>query len=236
MKGYVHSIQSLGTVDGPGVRSVIFAAGCPLRCIFCHNPDTWEKTGAEEYEPTALAEKIIRFKPYIKDGGVTFSGGEPLLQAEFFREVARLLKNEGLHIALDTSGCALTDSARELLSLCDLVLLDIKFTSEGEYKSNTGASLSSVLSFLDYCEEAKIPVWIRSVIIPDINDTEEHIKGLAEIIKTRSTVKKVELLPFKKLCLEKYDSLGIPFPLESTPEMSPERLENLRQLLNSLCE
>ena len=234
MKGYVHSIQSLGTVDGPGVRSVIFAAGCPLRCIFCHNPDTWERTGAEEYEPEALAEKIIRFKPYIKDGGVTFSGGEPLLQADFFSEVARLLKKEGLHIALDTSGCILTDSAKALLSLCDLVLLDIKFTSEEGFKSNTGASLNSVLRFLDYCHGKDIPVWIRSVIIPDINDTEEHIRELVKIASSRNNVKRIELLPFKKLCLEKYESLGIEFPLKDTPEMPADRLKELKQLLNTL--
>ena len=236
MEGRLHSIETFGTVDGPGVRSVIFSQGCPLRCVFCHNPDTWKTREGEEYEPRALCEKILRFKPYIKDGGVTFSGGEPLLQAEFFTEVARILKGEGLHIALDTSGCIINDGVKELLSLSDLVLLDLKFTSEEEYRRNTGASLDGVIAFLDYCQCQGIDVWIRSVIIPNLTDNKEHIERLNEIIKGKDCVKRVELLPFRKLCLEKYESLGIPFALKDTPEMNKNKLEELYGLIAPLAK
>lgn len=228
MTGYIHSIQSLGTVDGPGVRSVIFASGCPLRCVYCHNPDTWNMKDGEATDARSLAERIKRFKPYIKDGGVTFSGGEPLLQAEFFCEVAEELKKEGLHIALDTSGAVMNEGVKKLLSLCDLVLLDIKFTRKEDYRKYTGSRLENVLAFLDYCEEKEIPVWTRTVIAPDINDSEQFIKELAELTKGKKCIEKKELLPFRKLCLEKYENLGIPFALRDTPEMSEERLEFLR--------
>ena len=230
MTGKIHSIQSLGTVDGPGVRAVVFTAGCPLRCIFCHNPDTWEE-GGEEWEATKLADKLMRLYPYIKNGGVTFSGGEPCLQAEFLAEVARLLKARGLHIALDTSGVIDNEKVDSLLDVVDLVLLDIKFTDERTYKLNTGTTLSQVLSFLDKLERLGKDVWIRHVVIPGITDRTENIKELARLIKPYACVKKTELLPFKKLCLEKYEKLGISFPLKDTPEMDGEKLAELYTVL-----
>ena len=231
MKGYIHSLQSLGTVDGPGVRAVVFAAGCPLRCIFCHNPDTWNIKDGTETEHTELAARIARLYPYIKNGGVTFSGGEPLCQAEFFAELAGELKKQGLHIALDTSGTVMNDAVRRLLRLCDLVLCDVKFTTDAQYVENTGAGLDTVLDFLSYLEGERIPVWVRQVVIPGINDTPEDIRALGELIAPYSNVERVELLPFRKLCLEKYQTLGIPFPLRDAPEMDAERLEELRKYL-----
>lgn len=226
MKGKIHSIQSLGTVDGPGVRAVVFTSGCPLRCIYCHNPDTWEMRG-EEWDAKKLAEKLLRLYPYIKNGGVTFSGGEPCLQAKFLTELASFLKERGLHIALDTSGAVYSKDVDLLLDTVDLVLLDIKFTDDEAYKLNTGATLTQVVEFLDRLEEKGKDVWIRHVVVPDLNDSDDDIKRLAQLIKPYKCVKKTELLPFKKLCLEKYESLGIPFPLRDTPEMSAGRLAEL---------
>lgn len=231
MKGYVHSIQSLGTVDGPGVRSIVFLSGCPLRCIYCHNPDTWERKADQLTDAAALAERLLRFYPYIQNGGVTFSGGEPLLQAEFVTEVASILKKEGLHIAVDTCGAPVNASVERLLEVADLFLLDIKMTTEEDYKRYTGGGLATTMAFLNRLEEMKKDVWIRHVVVPNINDTEEDIERLAELIKGYSCIQKVELLPFKNLCLEKYRALNIPFPLEGTPPMRVETLEKLDRVL-----
>ena len=231
MKGYVHSIQSLGTVDGPGVRSVVFLSGCPLRCSYCHNPDTWECQEGQQTDANTLAQKLLRFYPFIKNGGVTFSGGEPLLQAEYVTKVASILKKEGLHIAIDTCGMPATPATEALLAVADLFLLDIKMTTEEDYKRYTGGSLASAMAFLDRLEKTGKDVWIRHVVVPGINDTEEDILRLAELIKDYGCIKKVELLPFKNLCLEKYRSLQIPFPLEETPPMRTDALEGLEEVL-----
>ncbi len=233
MKGYVHSIQSLGTVDGPGVRSVVFLSGCPLRCIYCHNPDTWERQESQLTDANELAERLLRFYPYIKNGGVTFSGGEPLLQAEFVTEVAKILQKEGLHVAIDTCGAPMTPAVDSLLDTADLFLLDVKMTTEEDYKRYTGGSLAATMVFLDRLEEMGKDVWIRHVVVPNINDTEEDILRFAELIKGYCCIKKVELLPFKNLCLEKYRALNIPFPLEETPPMGADELEKLERVLES---
>ena len=231
MKGYVHSLQSLGTVDGPGVRSVVFLSGCPLRCIYCHNPDTWERQEKQLTDAKELAERLLSFYSFIKNGGVTFSGGEPLLQAEFVTEVASILKKEGLHIAIDTCGAPVTPATERLLEVADLFLLDIKMTTEEDYKRHTGGSLTATMAFLDRLEEMGKDVWIRHVVVPNLNDTEEDILCLAELIKGYTCIKKVELLPFKNLCLEKYHTLNIPFPLEGTPPMRAQDLEPLEGIL-----
>ena len=232
LKGYIHSLQSLGTVDGPGVRAVIFSTGCPLRCKYCHNPDTWHIEDGKVTEDDEIAEKILRFYPYIKNGGVTFSGGEPCVQAEFFTSVAIKLKASGLHIALDTSGEVLNDNVREFLSVCDLVLLDIKATSEEGYRELTGGSLQKTLAFLKLLEEMGKPVWIRHVVVPGVNDDERNILALRSLLEGYTCIEKIELLPFRKLCLEKYKSLGIPFPFEHIPEMSGDKIERLGELLD----
>ncbi|MBE6597322.1 MAG: pyruvate formate lyase-activating protein [Ruminococcaceae bacterium] len=232
MKGYLHSIQSLGTVDGPGVRAVVFTRGCPLRCAYCHNPDTWEISGKDSSDPSEVAARLLRLYPYIKNGGVTFSGGEPCLQAKFLSEVARLLKERELHIALDTSGCILNAEVEELLSLCDLVLLDIKMTDEESYRRYTGGSLGVTLAFLSYLEEIGKEVWIRHVVVPELNDSEEDIERLCALVRPFKCVKKIELLPFKTLCVEKYAALGIEFPLKDTPPMGESRMTELRARLD----
>lgn len=232
MKGYVHSLQSMGTVDGPGVRAVLFTEGCPLRCVYCHNPDTWEMKEESLVSAEEIADKIIRLYPYIKNGGVTFSGGEPCMQSDFLYEVALLLKKKGLHIALDTSGCILDESTKKLLSVTDLVLLDIKMTSEEDYSEHIKGSLEKTLKFLSYLEDNRIEVWIRHVVVPGINDSEENIKELREIISPYTCIKKTELLPFRTLCLEKYENAGLEFPLKNTPQMNTERLGELQKLMD----
>lgn len=230
--GYIHSLQSLGTVDGPGVRAVVFASGCPLRCVYCHNPDTWKMTDGTPTEVGQISERIFRLYPYIKDGGVTFSGGEPLLQAEFFSELSAVLKERGLHIALDTSGCVLNEGVLRLLELVDLVLLDVKFDDEASYLRNTGGSFSGTVAFLDELKARGIPTWIRRVIVPKLNDGKEDILRLRELISGYPNIEKVELLPFRKLCLEKYQSMGIDFPLLDTPEASEAKIRELYGYLN----
>ena len=236
MKGYVHSIQSLGTVDGPGVRSVVFLSGCPLRCIYCHNPDTWDLHEQDLSEADVLVARLLRFYPYIKNGGVTFSGGEPLLQAEFVTAVAQQLKQEGLHIAIDTCGIPMTAATESLLAVTDLVLLDIKMTTEDDYQRHTGGSLTATMAFLDRLEQLQKDVWIRHVVVPGINDSEHDILRLADLIKPYTCVQKVELLPFKNLCIEKYHTLQIPFPLEETPPMRAKDLEALEKILQKALQ
>lgn len=231
MKGYIHSLQSLGTVDGPGIRAVIFTSGCPLRCVYCHNPDTWNMKEGTYTDAEEISRKVLKLYPYIKDGGVTFSGGEPLLQAEFVYEIAKKLKEKGLHIAIDTSGCIDNPDVDKLLEVTDLVLLDIKMTSDEDYQKYIGTDLRRVLKFLDKLESSGKDVWIRHVVVPGINDTGEDILKLKDMLKGYSCISKIELLPFKNLCLEKYESLGIEFKLKDTKPMASEEIEKLNKLL-----
>mgnify|MGYP003297149869 CR=1 FL=1 len=232
MTGRVHSIQSLGTLDGPGVRFVTFLQGCHLRCKCCHNPDTWAYEGGTEYSARALFDKAIRYREYFgKDGGVTLSGGEPLLQADFAREFFALCREAGVNTCLDTSGALLNEGVLALLDACDRVLLDVKYTTDGGYRENVGGSLSSVLDFLRILDEKGIPTTLRSVIIPTLNDTEAHIRALRALRDAHACVDGVELLPFRKLCQTKYDAMGIDFPLAATPEPTREQMHALEALL-----
>ncbi len=220
----------MGTVDGPGVRAVLFTEGCPLRCAYCHNPDTWEMKEESLISAEKITEKINRLYPYIKNGGVTFSGGEPCVQSEFLYEVALLLKESNLHIALDTSGCILDDSTKKLLSVTDMVLLDVKMTCEEDYEKYIGGSFGKTMEFLSYLETKGTETWIRHVVVPGINDTEEDIMRLKEILSTYRCITKTELLPFRTLCLEKYENMGIGFSLKDTPQMDRERLKELQKI------
>ncbi len=230
--GRIHSIQSLGTLDGPGVRFVVFMQGCNLRCGCCHNPDTWELSGGTVFTPEEIVIKAKRFTEYFgSDGGITVSGGEPLLQADFVKEVFALCRENGINTCLDTSGCILNESVRELLSLTDRVLLDIKYTSDELYKKQVGCGIEKPLGFLDHLNKKQIPVTIRQVIIPTLNDNEENIFALKEIAKTHECVDKIELLPFKKICQVKYDKMGIDFPFGNLPEPKREDMSRFEKLL-----
>ena len=230
MQGRIHSFQSLGTVDGPGVRAVVFMQGCPLRCACCHNPDTWDFGGGKIVSAEEIFRKIQRLRAYFgKDGGVTVSGGEPLLQADFVAELFRLCRADGISCALDTSGCVYNDSVERLLSLTDLVLLDYKYTNDTDYKKYTGMSMQTAEDFLARLDALGKRVWIRQVIIPTLNDSEESVRRLYALSERYSCIEKTELLPFRKLCVEKYRALGIDFSLENIPEASEELIERLKK-------
>lgn len=226
MTGKIHSIQSLGTVDGPGVRTVVFMQGCPLRCGYCHNPDTWDPNAGETADTAEVFAKIKRFRPYFgPEGGVTVSGGEALLQPDFVRELFTLCKNEGIHTVLDTSGCLWNEKVESLLDVTDLVLLDIKMTTDADYREYIGCSLEKPLFFLHKLEEKGIPAWIRHVVVPGLTDAPENIRRLRELLKGFSCIQKVEFLPFHKICVPKYEKLGIPFPFDRFPAATKDQAE-----------
>lgn len=227
-----HSIQSMGTLDGPGVRFVVFTQGCPLRCKCCHNPDTWELSGGKEYTPEDLISRLIRFKEYFgEDGGITVSGGEPLLQAEAIKVLFTLCHEKGINTCLDTSGCVLNDPVKELLTVTDRVLLDIKYTSDALYRENVGCGIAIPLAFLDYLCEVSIPTTLRQVIIPTKNDNAENIIELRKIAEAHKNVDKIELLPFRKICQVKYDKMELNFPFGSIPEPTKDKMNELEALL-----
>jgi len=268
--GYVHSLQSMGAVDGPGIRFCVFLQGCPLRCMYCHNPDTWlvKKTGEDQsyfgtpYTAEELVKKILRYKTYFANGGgVTVSGGEPLMQAEFVTELFTLLHENGVHTCLDTSGNFPEDLSEltpipvesdvsngtvleirknspahekydRLLDVTDLVICDIKFTTEKDYRECTGGSLKKVQYFLDMVTKHSVPLWIRHVVVPGYTDSEEEVSAMAEIARSYPTLEKIELLPFHKLCIPKYEALGIPFRCADIPECSRETIEKLNPLIS----
>lgn len=232
LTGRIHSIQSMGTLDGPGVRFVIFTQGCPLRCKCCHNPDTWDIDGGKLYTPEALVERAVHFKEYFgQDGGVTVSGGEPLLQAEFVSKLFRLCHSEGINTCLDTSGCILTPEVKALLAHTDRVLMDVKYTSNNDYRAYVGCGMDAPMAFLDYLAQEDIPTTLRQVVIPTINDTEKQVRELQRIAKAHKNVDKVELLPFRKICQVKYDNMGIPFPFSNIPEPTKEQVCRLEKIL-----
>ena len=232
MKGFIHSFQSLGAADGPGIRFVVFMQGCNLRCGCCHNPDTWECGVGKEYTPQEVVDTVERYKSYFgKDGGITVSGGEPLLQTEFVRELFILCREKGINTCLDTSGSVINDEVLSLLDVCDRVLLDIKFTDDDNYRKFIGCSFEKPLEFLEILQQKNIPTWLRQVIVPTLNDNEENIKRLSDIAKSHSCVEKVELLPFRKICKSKYDNMGIEFPFEKYDVPSKETMNKLNEIL-----
>lgn len=228
MEGRVHSLQSLGTVDGPGLRYVVFLQGCPLRCVYCHNPDTWDPAGGAVMDTEELVEKILRCRPYFRaEGGVTVSGGEPLLQAGFVTQLFARLKQEGVHTALDTSGAGDLGKAPALLEVTDLVLLDLKFPTEEGYRQHCRGSLGQTEAFAALVAEKQVPLWVRHVVAPGLNDTLEDMAAVKSWAQRQPTLEKIEWLPFHNLCLEKYQQLGVPFPLADTPPMDREKLDRL---------
>lgn len=232
MKGRVHSIQSLGAVDGPGVRYVVFLQGCPLRCAYCHNPDTWDFSGGQEKEAADLAREICRYKMYFGDkGGVTVSGGEPLMQPAFVEELFSLLHKEGIHTALDTSGVGNLEAARRVLEHTDLILGDLKFATREEYKTHCKVDMEKILAFYRLAAELNVPLWVRHVVVPGLNDNLEDLRAIKALAESFSNLEKIEWLPFHNLCLEKYQSMGIPFPLAGTDNMSEETLQQLVERL-----
>lgn len=228
----IHSLESFGTVDGPGIRFVVFLQGCPLRCHFCHNPDTWEAHRDTPYNwtPQELLEEVLRYKAFIKSGGVTCTGGEPLLQARELTEFFRLCRAKGIHTCLDTSGAVWNEAVRELMAETDLVLLDIKAFDEDLHKHITGLSRTNNQHLLDYLEAQHKPTWIRHVVVPTLTDDDARLHALAAHISRYTCVERVEVLPYHTMGVHKYEALGIPYPLDGVEPLSRERTDNARAI------
>ncbi len=233
--GRIHSLESFGTVDGPGIRFVVFMQGCPLRCQFCHNPDTWDTMKGMEYTPEQLVSEIVKYKSYMgfSGGGVTFTGGEPMMQAEFVAEAARLCSAQGINVALDTSGYINNSAVEDVLSYTDLVLLDIKNYDPKVYEHVTGVSLAPTLSFLDELKEKKIDTWIRYVLVPGLTDNLESITGLSAHLDHYPNVKKIEILAFHKMGEYKWKELGLKYQLSDTKEPDKELIKKVKAIFES---
>lgn len=231
--GYVRKIESLGMLDGPGVRTVVFLSGCPLRCSYCHNPDMWKAKASDKITVTELISKLERFKPYYgKKGGVTFCGGEPLSQPQFLIEALKASRNAGINVALDTSGFGDKQYFDEILSLVDLVIFDLKDTDSDSYLDLTSKDIDTSNYFLEKVVEHQVKLWIRTVIIPGINDNKLFIDKLAAKINTLSNVERVELLPYHTLGVSKYQELGYSYRLEGIDAMDKKKLKELQKYLD----
>ena len=233
-KGSINSIETFGLVDGPGIRTVVFLTGCNLRCKYCHNPEMWIKQ-KENYTSEELVKKILRNKPYFKrnNGGVTFSGGEPLLQIDFLIETIKKLKQENIHVAIDTAGFG-KGNYKKLLELVDLVIFDVKHAEKEGYKDLTGQDIKESEKFIKELNKSKKPVWIRQVIIPGINDTKEYLIKLKDYLKKMDNIEKIEFLPFHHLGFDKYEKLNMPNPLKNTKEMDKKETEKLYNIFKEL--
>ena len=240
VKGAIHSIESFGSVDGPGVRYVIFVKGCNMRCQFCHNPDTWTTKDADWQTADEVLKKALRYKNYWGEkGGITVSGGEPLLQIDFLTELFRKAKEMGIHTTLDTSGNPFTTEEpfyskwKELMKVTDLVMLDIKHIDEEQHKILTGKTGKNILEMARQMSDLGQPMWIRHVLVPERNDTDEYLHRLADFIKTLKTVERVEVLPYHTLGVFKWENLGIPYKLEGIDPPTAERVENAKRILGA---
>lgn len=253
MKGYIHSFESFGTSDGPGIRFVVFLQGCPMRCLYCHNPDTREfySDGGDgrknrlgtAYEARQVLEEILKYEKYISSGGVTVSGGEPLAQAEFVAELFALLKERGIHTALDTSGCVFqpenaeeTQKIASLLSLTDLILLDIKHIDTAAHKILTGRGNENILAFARFAAARGNKMWIRHVLVPGYTDSDENLVKIGEFAWSLGTVEKVQILPYHTLGKAKYEKMGLPYPLEGVEPPTEERVKNARRIMREAKE
>lgn len=229
--GYINSIETMGLVDGPGIRTVIFLSGCKLRCLYCHNPEMLELKSGKAVSPKDIVDTLKNYKNYYgENGGVTFSGGEPLLQPDFLIETMKLCHEEGINTCLDTAGCG-TSKDEEVLKYTDLVILDIKACNAELYNKITRAKMDNFNKFLKLCQKLNKPLWLRQVIVPGINDTEESILELKAFINRLNNVEKVELIPYHTYGEEKYDKLQLKYPLKGTKALEVETLQKLENIL-----
>ena len=226
MTGQIHSIESFGTVDGPGVRFVVFFEGCPMRCLYCHNPDTWVAGAGESLTAPAILEKFLRNRSFYTTGGITATGGEPLMQMEFLIELFSLARKRGIHTCLDTSGITFRNDEGtradfdRLLSVTDLVMLDIKHMDDAVHKALTGHTNQNILAFAAYLKEKNVPMRVRQVLLPGYTQDEEQLKALGTFFKGFANLEKIEILPYHTLGRAKYENLGIPYPLGDTPQLT----------------
>lgn len=230
VKGRIHSLETMGLVDGPGIRFIVFMQGCGIRCAFCHNPDTWCMGEGDEFTPRDLVDKIKRFKTYFdaSGGGVTFSGGEPLLQPEFLLECLKLCKAEGIHTALDTAGVGL-GNYEEILKYVDLILFDIKEIDPKKYKDLVGVSIDKSLEFLSVAQSMNKKMWIRHVVVPGYTDNKEDLIRIKDFIDNLNNIEKIELLPYHVLGVNKYEVLNIPYRLEDVKPLDKKWLKELEK-------
>ena len=238
MDGAIHSIETFGTVDGPGIRFVIFMQGCPLRCRYCHNPDTWDTSGGTKMSAEELLAQFEKNKAFYSKGGITVTGGEPLLQVDFLCELFRLAKEKKTHTCIDTSGITYrkdnVDYVKKLdllMQYTDLVMLDIKHINRAEHKALTGLDNEGILAFAKYLEEKNVQVWIRHVVVPGISDQKEHLLALGRFIGGLSNVKALDVLPYHTMGVEKYHKLGIPYSLEGVEPMSTEGAKRAKETI-----
>ena len=233
--GRIHSFETFGTLDGPGIRFVIFMQGCPLHCLYCHNRDTWDKCGGREYSVGQVMAEVMKYVSYFRfsGGGVTVSGGEPLLQYAFVTELFASCRKNGIHTALDTSGYSDLEGLDELLSLTDLVLLDIKHAADAGHRRLTGVSRDKPAAFARLLSERNIPVWIRYVLVPGYTDSVEELSAAAALIKSMNNVRKVEVLPYHSMGSFKWEELGFEYPLRGVPEPDDESIIRARSILGA---
>ena len=240
MIGHIHSTESFGAADGPGVRFIVFMQGCHMRCRYCHNPDTWKIDGGDEVTADEILKRALRFKPYWgKDGGITISGGEPLLQIDFVIELFKKAKELGINTCIDTAGNPFTKEEpffskfEELMKYTDLLLLDLKEINPARHKDLTGFDNSNIIEMAKYLSEINKPVWIRHVLVPEHSDFDEDLDALGDFIDTLSNVDRVEILPYHTLGKFKWENLGIPYTLESISPPSAERIENAKHRIHA---
>ena len=237
--GYIHSIETFGTVDGPGVRFVVFFQGCPMRCQYCHNPDTWDISAGTEISVDEILDKFERNKAFYKTGGITATGGEPMMQMDFLIELFTKAKKKKIHTCLDTSGITfVTDRTKEafakieqLMQVTDLVMLDIKHIENEAHQVLTGQANDKILAFARYLDEIQKPVWIRHVVVPNITYKDETLTKLGEFLKTLSNVKKLEVLPYHTMGEVKYEKLGMNYPLKGVPQLSKEEAKKAEHII-----
>lgn len=237
IKGYVHSIETMGLMDGPGIRTVVFLKGCPLKCCYCHNPETQCSSGGTEYTPQELLEYLKRYKPYYEKsgGGVTFSGGEALLQGAFLIEIMLLLKKENIHIALDTSGYGDEKYMDRILSLVDLLILDVKDYKKERYQWLVGQSIEGLENFFGRLKNYYGELWIRHVMVPGLTDSYSEMDGLSEyLLKLKKTIEKIEILPYHRLGVEKYSQLKREYPFSSVPAMDLQKSKEYELYLQEM--
>ncbi len=231
-KGRIHSIETFGAVDGPGVRFVVFMQGCPMRCAYCHNPDSWDVKGGKEVTVSEMISTITQYKSFIKSGGVTISGGEPLLQHQFVERLLAEIRRLGLHSAIDTSGCVPLSACKGAVDAADLLLLDIKAIDTQTAKELTGTGNENPLAMLRYCEESDKPVWVRHVLVPGWTLDEAQMHRMGKLLSSYQCVKRVELLPFHKMGEYKWAELGLDYSLTDTPSPEPEQVEQMKKILH----
>ncbi|MCX8132070.1 MAG: pyruvate formate-lyase-activating protein [Clostridia bacterium] len=233
--GNIHSFETFGTVDGPGIRFVVFMQGCPLRCAYCHNRDTWDASGGSRYTTDDIIKELKKYSSYMKfsRGGITVSGGEPTLQAEFVTELFEKCKEMGIHTALDTSGFIDTEKVTRLLGLTDLVLLDLKHAIDEKHINLTGVSNQKIRKFARYLSEKGIPVWIRYVLVPGYTDDESDLKAAAEFIGELDNIEKIEVLPYHNMGAFKWEKLGEKYPLEGIESPTEEQIQKAINILES---